>query len=147
MGFEYRRAGEGLAAERTAEGALARVNAAMVLHVVPQLEGLAAEFALEGPVACVGGQVRDQRADVGERFAAEFAQGARRRRFSLDEREGRVVGRWRADDSVAGEVAPAPVARRRRRVSLQRVHRMTEQMPRQFALMREGGSAIHARIH
>lgn len=50
MGLEYRRPGEGLSAQCTAEWPFASVDPTMVLHVVPQFESLAAKFTLEGSI-------------------------------------------------------------------------------------------------
>lgn len=58
--LEYGGARECLTAQGAPERALARVHAAVVLHVVPELERLTAVLALERPVPRVRGQVGDE---------------------------------------------------------------------------------------
>lgn len=74
VGLKDGRPREGLAAQCTAEGSLARVYPAVVLHVVAQFERLAAKLALERAVARVRRQVSNQTANVRKGLAAKFAQ-------------------------------------------------------------------------
>lgn len=72
--LQYRTPRERLSTEGTPERSLPRVHSTVVLHVVPEFERLPTELTLERSVACVDGKMRDQRANIGKRFPAEFAQ-------------------------------------------------------------------------
>lgn len=161
VGLEDRRPREGLAAECASEGSFSGVHATVVLHVMPQLERFTAELALEGSITSVDRQMRDERADVREGFAAELAeddarsvggelQFHRRRRLISGVRRFVAHG-W---TSRSSEVRVHQVERFRKSKGsvmlqlpvLERLQAVREDVPRQLALVWERGAAVHARI-
>lgn len=147
---------ERLPAQGAAEGPLPRVHPAVVLHVVAQLERFAAVLALKGSVPCVCGQVRDQRADVWERLAAKLAEHSVW--CAVHIQDGTVVVMGYAGevilDQVQGlqrrrqEAEPWPQAGRRLHgelvAELERLQAVRQDVPRQFALVGERGTAVRA---
>lgn len=128
---------------------LTRVDAAVVLHVMAQLEGLAAELALEGAVARVHGQMRDERWHVREALAAELAQHHVARLHGHEVHIQWMVVGWRQGGQVGG------FGQRQGRQStaqhglaiLEGLQGMRQDVARQFALVREPGPAVHAGKH
>lgn len=117
---------------------------------MPQLERLPAELALERPVAGVHGQVRDEGRHVREALAAELAQDHVAGLHGADVQvERRVLGRH----AHVGRLAELADQRQPQRPAhesvtvLQRVERVRRQnVPRQFALVRERRPAMYARV-
>lgn len=132
------------------ENMLTSVNSAVILHMMPQLERLPTELALERAVARVDRQVRDQRRHVREALAAELAQHHVPGLHGADVQvERRLLGR-RAHVGRLAELADQRQPHRpahQRVAVLQRVERVRRQnVPRQFALVRERRPAMYARV-
>lgn len=128
---------------------LTRVDAAVVLHMVAQLEGLATELTLEGTVARVHGQMRDERRHVREALAAELAEHHVTRLHGHEFHVQRMVFGRRQDRQVGGlaQWQGRQRAPQHGFAVLEGLQGMRQDVARQFALMREPGPAVHAGKH
>lgn len=131
---------------------LTRVDAAVVLHVVAQLESLPAELALEGPVPRVHGQMRYERRHIREALAAELAQHHVARLHGHQLHVQRVVVGRRQPGQVGGLAQwqgreGRQGAAQHRLAVFEGLQGVRQDVARQFALVREPGPTVHAGKH
>lgn len=155
--FEDGRSRERLPAQTTPKRPFTGMDTTVVLHVMSQFKRFPAKLALERSIARMGGQVSDQRGHVRKRFTTKLAQHHTAR---LRGRFFHVHGSRFGSQQIVriGRFLSAlfwPTSGRLRQIQrrysalfpiLERLQRVTENVPGQFALVGERGAAVHALV-